>query len=134
MRVVAADVRKSGLEIEPFYIHLLGILSCGDRSLGELAEVLSVSAPTMSKTISTIETRGWVLRQRSETDGRVVMVRLTAQGQDILERARDYMVERIACALEPLSDDERKKLSSGLHVLGGVFDNVPSNGETARAP
>jgi hypothetical protein len=57
MRVVAADVRRSGLDIEPIYIHLLRILSRGDLSLGELADLLSVSAPTMSKTIST---RMWV--------------------------------------------------------------------------
>ena len=133
MRVVAADFRRSGLEIEPIYIHLLGFLSQQDRSLGELADVLSVSAPTMSKTISTLEARRWVQRTRSERDGRIVLVALTPEGQSILRRATDYMVSRIAEVLGPLSDEERERLSSGLEILGDVFSRVPSSAEPVSA-
>jgi DNA-binding MarR family transcriptional regulator len=131
MRVVAADVRKSGLEIEPIYIHLLGCLSLQERSLGQLADVLSVSAPTMSKTISTLEARRWVQRKRSERDGRIVLVALTPEGQSVLRRAKEYMVSRIAEALGSLSGEERETLSSGLEILGDVFSRVPSSAEPA---
>jgi DNA-binding MarR family transcriptional regulator len=134
MRLVAADIRRSGLDIEPLYIHLLRNLSSEGRSLGELAEVLSVSAPTMSKTISTLEARKWVARQRSETDGRVVMVGLTPEGRSTLHKAEEYMVRRIAEALDALSDEERARLSSGLEILGDVFSRVPSGTESARTP
>jgi DNA-binding MarR family transcriptional regulator len=133
MRVVAADVRRSGLDIEPIYIHLLRILSRGDLSLGELADLLSVSAPTMSKTISTLEGRGWVDRQRSEEDRRVVRVGLTAEGQTMLGRAHEYMVARISEAMATLSAEERERLAAGLEILGDVFALTPATSEPAGA-
>jgi DNA-binding MarR family transcriptional regulator len=134
MRVVAADVRKSGLEIEPFYVHLLGFLAQGDRSLGDLADVLAVSAPTMSKTVSTLEGRRWVRRQRSIRDGRVVRVVLTAEGRAVLERAQAYMVGRIAEALAVLSPEDCARLASGLEILGEVLANPSAVPEPGLAP
>jgi len=134
MRNLAADVRRSELEIEPLYIHLLRVLSRGDVSLGELAELLAVSPPTMSKTISTLESRGWVRRTRSDQDGRIVLVGLTAAGQTILQQAQDFMLAHIAEALEPLSDEECAKLRSGLKILEEVFSRAPASAESARTP
>lgn len=121
MRVIAADVRRSGLDIEPLHIHLLGIISQRDWNLGELADVLSVSAPTMSKTISTLESRGWVRRERSEGDRRIVLVRLTPKGTAVLAEAREYMIDRIAEALEPLTEEQFERLTAGLDILGEAF-------------
>jgi DNA-binding MarR family transcriptional regulator len=125
-RVIAADIRRSGLDIEPGYIHLLRILSRSDRSLGDLAEVFTVSAPTMSKTVSTLEGRGWVQRRRSEADGRVVLVSLTPDGGDLLARAEDYMLTRIEEALSSLDGGDREALYTGLGILRDAFVNAPA--------
>jgi DNA-binding MarR family transcriptional regulator len=130
-RVIAADIRKSGLEIEPFYIHLLRILSRGDRNLGELADVFSVSAPTMSKTVSTLEGRDWVQRRRSESDGRVVLVSLTPDGADLLAHAEEYMLARIEERLASLDDDDRQGLFAGLEILRDGFVNAPAADDAA---
>ena len=128
-RLIAADIRRSGLEIEPFYIHLLRILSKGDRNLGELADVFSVSAPTMSKTVSTLEGRGWVQRRRSDQDGRVVLVSLTPDGADLLARAEDYELTRIQERLASLDDDDRERLFAALETLRDAFLNTPAEDE-----
>jgi DNA-binding MarR family transcriptional regulator len=124
-RAIAADIRRSGLEIEPFYIHLLRILSRGDRNLGELADVFSVSAPTMSKTVSTLEGRGWVQRRRSDVDGRVVLVGLTDEGLAIFRRAEDYILGQIEDMLASLDEEERKTLYAGLEIIRDVFVSAP---------
>lgn len=133
MRVMAAEIRKSGLDIEPIYISLLGCLAQGDRSLGDLASVVCVSPPTMSKTISTLEGRDWVRRQRSEGDRRVVLVSLTPDGRSVLRQAQDYMVDRIADTLGVLDFAQCETLMSGLQVLDEVFAPAPSKLETATA-
>jgi len=130
-RMIAADIRRSGLEIEPFYIHLLRILSKGERNLGELADVFSVSAPTMSKTVSTLEGRAWVQRRRSESDGRVVLVSLTPDGADLLARAEDYERARIEERLASLDDAERETLFAGLETLRDGFVNAPADSDAA---
>lgn len=116
------------------YIHLLGILSQRDCSLGELAEVVSVSPPTMSNTVSTLESRDWVRRRRSEQDRRVVLVSLTPEGRSVLGRAQDYMVQRIADALAPLDHGELERLAAGLEILRDVFSHVPSSAQPAETP
>ena len=130
-RMIAADIRRSGLEIEPFYIHLLRILSKGDRNLGELADVFSVSAPTMSKTVSTLEGRAWVQRRRSESDGRVVLVSLTPDGADLLARAEEYELARIEERLASLDEDDRERLFTGLETLRDGFVNAPAADDAA---
>jgi DNA-binding MarR family transcriptional regulator len=121
MRVIAADVRRSELAIEPVYVHLLGILAERERSLGELADMLSVSSPTMSKTVSALEARGWVERRGSEEDRRVVLVCLTAKGESILTEARAYMISRLAEVLGSLTDEQRDELADGLSALREAF-------------
>lgn len=126
-RAIAADIRRSGLDIEPFYIHLLRILSRSDRSLGELAEKFSVSAPTMSKTVSTLEGRGWVERRRSEADGRVVLVQLTDEGLAMFRRAEDYILIEVEEALAHLDDEERDRLYAGLEVMRNIYIGAPAS-------
>lgn len=132
MRVVAADLRGSDRAIEPAYFRLLGMLYRRERTLGELAEIQAVSLPTMSNTVSTLESRGWVTRSRSDADRRVVVVRLTAAGREVLAEVHGRMLEKIAGALDLLSSEDRRRLDSGLEILGRVFrDDSPKRGEAA---
>ena len=138
MRVITADLRRSSLEVDPIHVHLLGLLREGDRSLGELAEVFSVSPPTMSKTVSTLEARGWVVRERSETDRRIVRVHLSSAGHSVLAEARAYAESQLAEVLAPLSAADRERLHTGLLVLGEAFSDAlpegPDDRHSARSP
>lgn len=53
----------------------------GRLSVGEIARALAVTQPTVSDAISALERKGLIVRDRSEDDGRVVQVRLTAAGR-----------------------------------------------------
>ena len=102
-RKVAADLRKSERSTKLAYIGLLGIVAREPRSLGELSEFQAVSLPTMSKTITTIEKLGWVVRARSETDRRVVMVEATPAGRAALKEVYDLAMGPITTALDSLT-------------------------------
>jgi DNA-binding MarR family transcriptional regulator len=125
-RRVAADLRKSQRSTKLAYVGLLGIVVRKPRSLGELSEFQAVSLPTMSKTITTIENLGWVIRSRSETDRRVVMVEATPAGRAALKEVYDLAIGPIAAALDSLTTAQRQKLSAGLEVLRGAFTQVPT--------
>lgn len=131
MRMVAADLRGSDRAIEPAYFRLLGMLYRRERTLGELAEIQAVSLPTMSNTVSTLESRGWVTRNRSDSDRRVVVVRLTDAGREVLAEVHGRMLEKIAGALERLTAEDREKLDSGLEILGRLFRDDSPMGEEA---
>ena len=124
-RRVAADLRKSERSTKLAYIGLLSIVARNPRSLGELSEFHAVSLPTMSKTITTIENLGWVVRNRSETDRRVVMVEATPAGRAALKEVYDSAIGPIAETLNSLTATQRQKLSKGLEILRDAFAEVP---------
>jgi MarR family 2-MHQ and catechol resistance regulon transcriptional repressor len=98
------------------------MLAHREWTLSELAEVQAVSLPTMSSTITTLEERAWVTRERSPEDRRVVLVQLTSQGRAVIEDAHHHAEEQIAVMLAPLAEDERERLQQGLEILRKVFE------------
>ncbi len=81
----------------------------------------------MSNTITTLEERGWVVRRRGPRDRRVVLVKITPKGQAVLDGVHKQMISRIAEILEPLSEEQRGVLLSGLKILREVFESASLN-------
>ncbi len=125
-RKVAADLRKSERSTKLAHIGLLRIVAKKPCSLSKLSEFHAVSLPTMSKTITTIEKLGWVVRVRSESDRRVVMVEATPAGKAALKEVYDLAIAPIASALDSLTEAQRRQLSQGLAALRDAFADVPT--------
>jgi DNA-binding MarR family transcriptional regulator len=130
MRLIAADLRQTKDALNPAYFRLLALLAVQPCTLGELAERQMVSKPTMSNTISTLEERGWVMRKRGAKDRRMVLVKITPAGQRVLDGVQEQMVRRVAEILEPLTEDERRVLLSGLNILRQVFESASVSQQT----
>ena len=128
-RRVAADLRKSERSMKLSHVHVLGLVARNPLSLSELSDIHSASMPTMSKTITTIENLGWVVRTRSEADRRVVMVEATTAGRTALKAVYIRALAPIHEALDPLSETERRRLSVGLKILSDTFADTPTERE-----
>ena len=122
MRIMSSEMRRAGKHVSPGHMGLMGILTDGPFTLGELAEMHSVSAPTMSKTVNALEERGWVTRTRSEEDRRIVHITLSAEGQQVLDDIETQTRGRISEYVNDLTDQERETLLAGLTILGDRFD------------
>ena len=134
-RRVAADLRKSERSMKLAHVGLLGMVARNPRSLSELSDFHAASMPTMSKTITTIENLGWVVRTRSKADRRVVMIEATPAGRAALKEVYDRAITPISGALESLTVAQRQKLSAGLRILRDAFGDVPPDreGESPRS-
>lgn len=132
MRVMSAEMRNARHAFSSGHMPLLGMLSTRSYTLSELAERHSVSLPTMSTTISTLEERGWVTRQRSTEDRRMVSIEITQTGRDILDEIQNHVQERIAGLLAELSQADQDSLAEGLTVLRDVFAAALAQDPTLR--
>lgn len=121
MRVMSAEMRSSKHAPASGHMSLLGMLQQRPYMLNELAERHSVSSPTMSSTVNTLEERGWVKRERSTEDRRVVWVSITPQGIEVLDEIQHHVAQRIAALLDGLSDADQQHLIDGLTVLRDAF-------------
>jgi DNA-binding MarR family transcriptional regulator len=53
----------------------------GEMESRDLAAAVGISRPTSTGVVTTLERRGWAERRRSDDDGRMVRVALTAEGE-----------------------------------------------------
>ncbi len=121
MRVMEAQMRQSRYKLLSGHSALLGMLQVRPYTLGELAEVMSVTPPTMSNTITALEDRGWVQRERSTEDRRVVHISITAEGHNVVEAMKTDVEVKIADLIAAISEEDQAALVQGLTVLRDVF-------------
>lgn len=81
---------------------LTAINTCGLICAGALAALEHVRPPSITRVLRGLEAKDLIALDHDSTDGRQVMVRITAQGRDRLEssaRKRDtWLTERLAAA------------------------------------
>lgn len=85
---------------------LLPLAEVGAMSSGQLAEAAGLTPATTTHMLDQLAAAGVVERERSESDRRVVVSRLTEQGAELLERRRQQMTTAWNAALDELDEDE----------------------------
>jgi len=84
------------------------------RTPSAFAEFQATTRGTASQAIKALETGGYLVRQRSEADGRSVSLRLTDKGHEAL--GRDPF-EVLVCAVDSLDAKERTGMHHALHQV-----------------
>jgi DNA-binding MarR family transcriptional regulator len=84
---------------------------------GELAEHEKVQPPSMTRVIAVLEERGLVLRAPHATDRRQVVLTVTADGRDLVQRVRRRREAWLAQRLQELSPEERQILRAAAPIL-----------------
>jgi len=70
------------------YITLICLHEQGDQSVSELGEKLFLESNTLTPILKKLEALGYVRRERSKADERVLIVSLTDKGRKLREQAR----------------------------------------------
>ena len=99
----------------PQYLVMLVLWESDGLSVKGLAQKLKLDSPTVTPLIKRLEKAGFLTRQRSEVDERVVNVFLTEQGNN-LEHEVAKLQEKVACETE-LAEEEFIELRDTLHQL-----------------
>jgi len=96
---------------------VLGALTHGDMSIGELAAHERVQPPSMTRTVNCLEEGGYVARRPHESDGRQVVVSLLDKGRETLRADRARRDAWLAQRLRGLSPEERAVLREAAPIL-----------------
>jgi DNA-binding MarR family transcriptional regulator len=99
----------------------MAVLGClfrnGDLTVGDLAAHERVQPPSMTRTVNALEEGGYVSRRAHETDGRQVVVVLSARGRTTLLADRARRDAWLAQRLRGLTADERDTLRRAAPIL-----------------
>ncbi len=81
------------------------------EKIGDLADVLNISKPAVSKNIHFLVQKRLIRREEIEGNRRSLGVSLLQKGRDIVERYLSTSEKKIKSVLEGFSDDERESLN-----------------------
>lgn len=88
-----------------------------ELTAGELAGLTHVTSGTMTSRVDRLSARGLVERHQDPADGRLVRIRLTAQGRGRVDAAFEALLDRERELLTALDADGRAALAKALRVL-----------------
>lgn len=85
--------------------------------LGELAERVRVTQPTMTGLIARLDETGWIRRVHDENDGRAWLIEGTAEGFAALGEHRLRLESALAPLFDGLDDDEHRALERAASII-----------------
>lgn len=84
---------------------------------GDLAELMNVSPPSMTRLVEILSDAGWVERHRDPDDHRSLFLTLSPAGITMLQHLREESATALSEALDELTADERDALTAAVPVL-----------------
>ncbi|MDR6874306.1 DNA-binding MarR family transcriptional regulator [Bosea sp. BE125] len=130
--------RLNALGLFPGQEQALKALMPAPMTMGELATLLRVKPPTVSKTIGRLSLQGLVTREGGSRDGRLVQVALTELGQKtagtldaVWNQVEDELLERLDAKERKQLRKLLRKAAKGLSKAGVEIEDGDVDGDEA---
>jgi DNA-binding MarR family transcriptional regulator len=105
-------------------LYLLG--ASGELHMSEVVQRLGVSLSTVSGLVDRVVDHGLATRREDPSDRRQVLVGLTAEGADFVDRFRELNARQMRELLERLDDAELEQVRAALAVLSTAATRIPA--------
>jgi len=117
------QVGKGELSIAEF--HTLECIGRGEdcrRAVGEIAEALGVTVPTVTVCVNKLVKKGYVTKNRSERDARIAIIELTPEGKKMNRLHRFFHEQMLLSIRGEFNDEELDCLLRCVKRLNTFFD------------
>lgn len=91
------------------------------KNMSSIAKRLSVTMGTLTTAMNSLVKKGYVNRNRSEQDRRVVFISLTEKGNRAYEQHAQFHSEMIEAVVQGMGDTEKEILIQSLERLNAFF-------------
>jgi len=110
-RRLAADLERHGLSAAGFSALVVLTTAGGELEMRTLRRRLGWTKASTSEVCSTLEARGLVSRRRAHGDRRAVVLRISAEGVELVEALFPDHTERVARTFAALDEGEKRSLA-----------------------
>jgi DNA-binding MarR family transcriptional regulator len=94
------------------------------RKMSDIAKRLNVTVGTLTTNMNSLERKSYIIRERSNTDKRVVHVILTDKGRKAFYHHRDFHRKMIRAVVGGLNEDEMKVMIKCLTNINGFLNSI----------
>ena len=92
------------------------------RAVGEIAEALGVTVPTVTVCVNKLVKKGYVTKNRSERDARIAIIELTPEGKKMNRLHRFFHEQMLLSIRGEFNDEELDCLLRCVKRLNTFFD------------
>lgn len=100
------------------------------RKMSEIAKRLGVTTGTLTTNMNSLENKGYIIRERSTSDKRVVLVILTPKGKKAFFHHRDFHKNMIRSIIRGLDEEEMKVMIKCLLNLNDFFIGIKKTNQS----
>lgn len=98
----------------------------GEKSMSEIAADLNITTGTLTTAIDKLIKKGYVVRNRSEADRRIVYIALTKRGKLAYRIHESFHYRMVRSVITDLTEEEVQALIKGLNSLNIYLKKVSS--------
>ena len=91
------------------------------KNMSSIARELSVTVGTLTISVNSLVKKGYVVRQRSEEDRRVVLISLSEKGKEVFEHHAKFHKAMIDGVINELTEEELEVLIKAVTKLNSWF-------------
>ena len=118
------DYQESALSTSEFKdltnndIHVISAIGMNcKKNMSMIAKELAVTIGTLTISINSLVRKGYVIKERSKKDKRVVLLKLSQRGKEAFIKYEEFHDEMVKSMLENLDDIESDTLMSALQKI-----------------
>ena len=98
--------------------------------MSKIAEYINAPMSTANGIIERLVKKGYLDRDRSETDRRIVVIRLTEEGKSLVNGLKNIVLEYIKLIYDALDDEERRLIFKIFDKITRIIAQKDSTGKT----
>jgi len=120
-----AIITKEFEDISNNDMHIIDAIGIAKpQMVSEVARRMSVTQGTVNVAMNALERKGYINRNRSDADRRVVLVSLTEKGTKAYHHHRDFHKNMMRAIVRDLSEEEKQALHHCLVHLEEFFRKI----------
>jgi DNA-binding MarR family transcriptional regulator len=124
---VEEEMLKSSTNIdlsinEMHLIESVGKNNTNGKTISDLAQIQNITLPSVTIAINKLVKKGYVKKEKSDTDGRVVFVKLTTAGLRIDKIHHYFHLKMVNEISQEMTDHEKEVFIQGMAKLNGFFN------------
>ncbi|MHA0856915.1 MarR family winged helix-turn-helix transcriptional regulator [Paenibacillus sp. CMAA1364] len=95
--------------------------------VSEISGLLGVTSPTVTQLLNSLETKGWIERTMDQKDRRAVRIKLTAEGEDVIQNAIQVTEVSMNELIQYLGQDDSEQLIELLTKAYQFYEQKDTN-------
>lgn len=97
--------------VTPSYIHYLDTIESLERQgiqvkVSDISDTLNIPRPGVTRTVKEMESKGYLCKHTSPSDGRITYISITPAGKQLSERYNEQYFNRLAPFLEDIPEED----------------------------